>query len=238
MYAIDIMTRDVVTATPDTPVAELIRLMLARHIGAVPIVDGDRLVGIVTESDLIRRPELHTERRHFRWLWLFRTPASLAEEYVQSHGRHAGEVMAPDVVTVQDTTPADEIAALMERHGIKRLPVLRNGRLAGIVSRTDLMRALACRITDQVTMDDRRIRDAVLAELRSQPWGGEPAASQVTVRDGVVHLWGVYGAEAEHRARIVAAETIPGVREVVDHMEHWSPPDPLDRPNWPSPAPP
>lgn len=238
MQAIDIMTPGVITAAPDTPISELIRLMLSHHVSAIPILDGETLAGIVSEGDLIRRAELGSERRPSRWLELISSRAHLAADYVHTHGRMAREVMTSEVVTVADTTPIADIAALLEKHRIKRVPVLRDGKLLGIVSRANLLRALACSIGQPATVDDRRIRDAILGELRKQPWGGSPVETSVMVQDGVVHLWGYFDSEAERQARIVAAEATPGVRSVQDHMQHWTPPDPLDRPNWPRPAPP
>jgi CBS domain-containing protein len=238
MQAIDIMTPSVITATPDTPIGELIRLMLSHQVSALPIVDGTTLVGIVSESDLIRRAELGTEKRPSHWLELITSRAHLAADYVHTHGHTARQVMTAPVVTVADTTPVAEIAALLESRHIKRVPVLRDGQLVGIVSRANLLRALACRITQQVTTDDRTIRDRLLEELRTQPWGGALAQGNVVVQDGVVHLWGYVDSQAERAARIVAAEGIPGVRLVEDHTELWHTPDPLDRPNWPTPAPP
>lgn len=235
MQAIDIMTPSVITATPDTPIRELIGLMLSHHVSAIPILDGDALVGIVSEGDLIRRAELGTERPR-RWLELISSRAHLAAEYVHTHGRTAREVMSPHVITVAENTPIAEIAALLEKHRIKRVPVLRDGKLLGIISRANLLRALASSIAQPVAVEDRRIRDAVLAELRRHPWGGSPIETNVMVQDGVVHLWGYFDSEEEREARIVAAESIAGVRAVKDHMQHWTTPDLLDRPNWPSPG--
>ena len=234
MQAIDVMTPGVITATPDTPIVELIRLMLSHAVSAIPIVDGDRLVGIVSEGDLIRRAELGTERGPSYWRVLIRSTAQLAADYVHTHGRTAKEVMTTEVVGVADTAALAEIAALLETHSIKRVPVLRDGKLLGIVSRADLLRALAARIARPGAVDDRRIRDAILAELRAQPWGGDPPDSHVMVDDGVVHLWGYVDTDAERQARIAAAESTDGVRQVEDHMDQWTEPDPLDRPNWPS----
>ena len=126
---------------------------------------------------------------------------------------------------------------LLETKRIKRVPVLRAGKLLGVVSRIDLLRALAARIALPGAVDDRRIRDAVLAELRAQPWGGSPSDGNVMVQDGVVHLWGYVDSETGRQARIVAAEATAGVRRVEDHMQLWTTPDPLNRPNWPTPLP-
>lgn len=235
MQAIDIMTPSVITATPETPIRELIELMLSHHVSAIPIMHGDELVGIVSEGDLIRRTELGSERPH-RWLELISSRAHLAAGYVHSHGRFAREVMTTKVITVVESTPVAEIAALLEKHRIKRVPVLRDGSLLGIVSRANLLRALASSMAQPATVEDRQIRDAILAELRQQPWGGAPVETNVMVQDGVVHLWGYYDTEEEREARIVAAENTQGVRAVKDHMQHWTPPDLLGNPNWPSPG--
>ena len=234
MLAIDVMTPGVITATPDTPIAELIRLMLSHDLGAIPIVDRDTLVGIVSEGDLIRRAELGTEHAPSYWRVLIRTTAQLAADYVHTHGRTAKEVMSPTVISVADTAPLAEIVELMDTHDIKRVPVVRGTKLLGMVSRATLLRALAARIAQPGALDDARIRDAILAELRAQPWGGNPADGQVMVQDGVVHLWGTVDSEVERQARIVAAEATDGVRRVTDHMDKWTEPDPLNRPNWPS----
>jgi CBS domain-containing protein len=235
VLAVDIMTPDVITAAPDTPIAEVIRLMLSHHIGAIPILERDTLVGIVSDGDLIRRAELGTERRPSYWHVLMHSTAHLAAEYVHTHGRTAKEVMTAPVITVADSAPLVEIADLLEAKRIKSLPVMREGRVLGIVARGDLLRALAARISLPCAVDDERIRAAVLAELRAQPWGGAPTEGNVVVQDGVVHLWGYVDSAAARQARVAAAESIPGARGVEDHMEIWTPPDPLDRPNWPTP---
>lgn len=232
MQAIDIMTPGVITAAPDTPISELIRLMLTHRVSAIPIVEGDALVGIVSEGDLMRRAELGSERQPSSWLELISSRAHLAAAYVHTHGRHAREIMTADVITVADTTPVGEIARLLETKHIKRVPVLRDGKLIGIISRGNLLRALAARLAQPVAADDRRIRAAILAELRGQAWGGSTTESNVIVEDGVVHLWGYVNSETERQARVVAAENTPGVRAVEDHMALWHTPDPMDRPYW------
>ena len=233
LHAIDVMTPSVVTASPDTPIVELIGLMLAHNISAIPIVDGDALAGIVSEGDLIRRAELGTERGPSYWRVLLRSTAHLAADYAHSHGRTAKEVMTTKIVSVAETTPLAEIAELLDAHRIKCVPVLRDAKLVGIVSRTNLLRALAERIARPGKADDDRIRDAILAEMRAQPWGGDARDGDVMVLDGVVHLWGAVDSEAARHARIAAAESTDGVRRVEDHMADWVEPDPLNRPNWP-----
>jgi CBS domain-containing protein len=235
MRAADIMTPDVICAAPDTSLAELVRLMLDNHISAVPIVDNGSLVGIVTEGDLLHRVELGTDQRPARWLELFTSIDSLATDYARTHGRKASEIMTHNVVTAPETMPLTELAHLMETRRIKRVPVVRDGKLVGIVSRRNLLQALATRLSaPPVTTDDKTIREAFYSELRHQPWAA--GAVNAVVADGVVHLWGIAPDEAQRQAIVVAAESIPGVKAVEDHMDHPRTMDPLDRPNWPSPG--
>ncbi len=237
MHAADVMTPDVVSATPETPLAELVRLMLDNRISALPIVDGGRIVGIVSEGDLLRRAEAGAEPRPSRWLELVTSADRMAADYTRSHGRKAGEIMTRDVLTVTDTTPIAEVAHLLESKHIKRVPVTRDGKLVGIVSRRNVLQALATTLSAPPgTADDRTIRDAFYAELRHHAWAGGPSAVNAVVRDGVVHLWGIAPDEVLRQAIVVAAENVPGVRAVEDHMDRPRTIDPLDRPNWPSPA--
>jgi CBS domain-containing protein len=237
MLAADVMTPDVICGTPDTPVTELIRLMVDNRISAVPIVEDDRIVGIVSEGDLLRRAETGTEARPSRWLELITSSDRLAADYTRTHGRKAAEVMSHKVVTVTDTTPIAEVAHILEARHIKRVPVMRDGRLVGIVSRRNLLQALATRLSaPPVTADDRAIREAFYQELRRQTWAGAPNEINATVLEGVVHLWGVVPDDTLRQAIVVAAENISGVRAVEDHMDHPRVIDPMDRPNWPSPA--
>lgn len=240
MHAADIMTPDVVCATPDTPLSELIRLMLERDISAVPIVEGDKLVGIVSESDLMRRAETGTELRRSHWLEWITSSDQLASEYMKTHGVKAGEVMTREVITVDADTPLPDIVKLLESRGLKRVPVLRDGKLVGIISRRNLLQALASRMqTPVVNAADRTIRDAFYSQLAEQPWTDGSGAINAVVTDGVVHLWGYAPKGVRRQAVVVLAESIPGVRGVEDHLEE--PPhsyDPMDRPNWPRPAPP
>ena len=148
------------------------------------------------------------------------------------------DIMTQSVITAPPNATVEQLARTMLKHRIGAIPIVESGRLVGIVSRADTVRALASRGAAHTTEEDRLIRDAVLAELQSQPWGGAPTVAQIMVRDGVVHLWGVYTTEEERRARIEAAEAIPGVVGVEDHMDHGRPVDPLNLPNWPKPAPP
>ena len=237
MNAADIMTPDVVYATPETPLAELVRLMLDNRISALPIVQDGRVVGIVSEGDLLRRAEAGKEPRPSRWLELVTSTDRMAADYTRSHGRKADEIMTCDVMTVTDTTPIAEVARLLESKHIKRVPVTRDGRLVGIVSRRNVLQALASTLSaPTATADDRTIRDAFYAELRHHAWAGGPSAVNAVVCDGVVHLWGIARDEVLRQAIVVAAENVPGVRAVEDHMDRPRTVDPLDRPNWPTPV--
>ncbi len=221
MQAKDVMTTDVVTVAPDTPIEEIARLLLARRISGVPVVDaGGRLVGIVTEGDLMRRPEIEAERHRSWWLRLFGDPRADAAAYVRSHGARAEDVMTREVVTVTEDTTLGEIAQLLEERRIKRVPVVLGGRVVGIVSRANLLHALVARreaLAEPPPADDRVIREAVLATVRAQGWRSHGTLN-VIVRDGVVELWGVVESDQERAALRVAVEGVRGVREVRDHL--------------------
>lgn len=234
MRARDIMHRDVVTVTPETGLGAIARLLVEKRFGAVPVTDaGGRLVGIVSEADLLHREELGTERRRNRWLDAFASIETLANAYRSAHGRLARDVMARAVVTAGPDAPLSEIVDLMERRHIRRVPIVEAGldgseRLIGIVTRGDLVRALAtlipvpaAAVTD-CDLTDRHLRDMLLAELARQPWT-DKTEGNVTVLDGVVHLWGAVTNEAEARALVTASAGIPGVVAVRDHtfVAHW-----------------
>lgn len=220
MKAKDVMTPNVISIEPDASVLEALRLMLQHQISGLPVVDpnGD-LVGIVTEGDFLRRTETGTERKRPRWLEFLVGPGTLARDYVRSHARRVSEVMTYDVVTVSEETQLGDIVNLMERRRIKRVPVLREGRLVGIVSRANLLRALAS-VAAEIgpgLEGDEAIRDRVIAELDSQSFGPGQLID-VVVRNGVVELWGTVVDAAQRDAARVAAETVPGVKAVKSHI--------------------
>ncbi|HVC63173.1 MAG TPA: CBS domain-containing protein [Acetobacteraceae bacterium] len=221
MNAADIMTPDVITVRADTPLDQIVALMLENRISGVPVMTDDSIAGIVTEGDLLRRVELGTEPRRSHLLELVTGATPLAADYVRSHGRLASEVMTENVITVEDTTPIADIARLLEARRIKRVPVLRDGKLVGIVSRANLLRALATRLqaTPPPLADDRRIRAALLIELRRHKWGATVAQLDVTVEGGVVNLWGIVHSPEQKMAVRVTAENTPGVKRVEDHLE-------------------
>jgi CBS domain-containing protein len=220
MKAADVMTHPVVTIESDASVTTAVNLMLQNRISGVPVVDrAGKLVGIVTEGDFLRRTETGTEQRRPRWLEFLLGPGRGAGDYVKSHARRVAEVMTAEVLSVGLDTPLDEIVRLMERRHVKRVPVVENGKIVGIVSRANLLRVLAgvVREVAPASADDAALREAILAELRSQSWA-PLAGLDVTVRNGVVGLWGTILDERERDALRVAAENVPGVKSVEDHL--------------------
>jgi CBS domain-containing protein len=237
MIVADIMTRAQVTVSPETPLDEVIRLLLDKP-GALPVVEDGAVVGIVAEADLLRRAELGSEPRPTSWLGLFVSDTARAAAFVRGHGRLARDVMTHPAVTVAEDTPVGEVAALLEKRGISRVPVLREGRLVGMVGRSDLLRALASRLAPLParTEDDRQLREAIVTTIEDSGWLEGTADITIVVESGVVQLWGSVAGEAIHRALVLAVGEVPGVREVRDHLSPAQHPDPMDRPNWPSPA--
>jgi CBS domain-containing protein len=226
MRAMDVMTTNVITVDPDTSVQALATLLSERGISGVPVVGKDgRLVGIVSEGDLLHRAETGTERRtqrrRSRWFDTFAADQEAARDYVKAHGRTVREIMTREVISVSDTTELADIATLLETRRIRRVPVVRDGKLVGIVSRANLVRALAITKSEPETdadSDDRTIRQRLLAELQGHEWVHMWAAD-VIVRDRVVHLWfSDDRSDDERQALRVAAENIPGVREVQEHI--------------------
>jgi CBS domain-containing protein len=219
----DVMTFPVVSIDPESSVLEAVRIMLQRHISGLPVIDKrGRLSGMITEGDFLRRAETGTQRRRPRWLEFLLGPGRLAEEYTRSHGRKVHEIMTTNAVTVTEEVPLDEVVRLMEKRRIKRLPVVRGNEVIGIVSRANLVHALAglARDAKPTSSSDQAIRDRIVAELAGQSWA-PTSLINVIVRDGVVELWGSITDERERQAIIVAAENVPGVKAVEDHVE-WS----------------
>jgi CBS domain-containing protein len=216
----------VISVTPQTTIAEAAQLLLDNRISGLPVVDpGGAVVGIVTEGDLLRRVETGTQRRHSHWLEFLIAPGRLAREYTDANARAVDEVMSADVVSVTPGDPLPEVIRLMEHHHVKRLPVIEAGRLVGIVSRANLVRALLNSLAQlpgkpapgDAVAGDAEIEGRILAEIAKQPWG--PRASvDVKVRDGTVELYGTIIDERERTALRVLAENQPGVTAVRDHL--------------------
>jgi CBS domain-containing protein len=222
MKAMDVMVRDVITVSPDDGVEEAVKLLADCDVSALLVVDDDdTVIGIISEADLLRREEIGTEK-HRRWWLEAVTPATkLAEEFAKSHGRRVEEVMSTNVISASEDTPLAEIATLLERHRIKRVPILRDGRLVGIVSRGNLIQALASAEARpgvvSIADSDRSIRLELLDRLGEETWT-DFGERNVIVSGGVVHLWGLVGSAAEHKALLALAEGVPGVLGVSDEM--------------------
>lgn len=221
MKAADVMKAPVIWVVPETTIAEAARLMLKHGISGLPVMDQDAaVVGMLSEGDLLRRAETGTARLRARWLEFLIAPGRLAQEYVDAHARRVGEVMSTDVVSVHPEDDLAEVVRLMQKRRVKRLPVIENGKLVGIISRADLVSTLI-RLLPPAARDreliDSEIRDRILAEVETQPWA--PRASiEVKVEDGVVDLHGCITDERERTALEVLIENVPGVRQVHDHV--------------------
>jgi CBS domain-containing protein len=220
MKARDVMVSPVITVGENSTVGDVAKLLIAHHISAVPVVDdAGRLAGIVSEADLMRRKEAGTERPTSWWLAMISGDRALATEYVQSHATRVADVMTKDVETAHADTPLHEIADLFEEKHIKRVPIVNDaGDLVGIVSRANIIQAVAsARPKIEITAPDARIREKLIAELKKQSWSHVHKLN-VTVTNGVVDLWGFTQSEQERQAIRVAAESIPGVSAVNDHL--------------------
>ena len=219
MKARDVMVSPVITVKPSSSVKEVATTLLERRISAVPVVDDQgKLVGIISEGDLMHRSEAGTERQRSWWLLGWTGDETLAAEYVKAHARKVADVMTRNVITATPETPLHEIAALLERNSIKRVPIVKDGQLVGIVSRANLIQAVASTSKQlEIPLSDTTIRDKLLAHLTSQEWA-HTSLLNVTVSGGVVNLWGITNSDAERMAIRVAAESAPGVCDVNDNL--------------------
>lgn len=237
MKARDIMTPNVITVGPTTPVADIAKLLLERHISAVPVVDEKgRVLGIVSEGDLMRRPETGTERHASWWLSMWLDHETLAQRYTKSHGLDAQAVMTHPAVTVSEDTSLADVAEILERKRIKRVPVVRGDQLVGIISRANIIQRLAVskdKVGAEIDHNDSRIRRELLDILQREPWVSTTTIN-IVVDSGIVYFYGVIASEAERKALAVAARNVKGVRAVEDHLHvrgelkghyepyHWS----------------
>ena len=218
MLAKDVMTTPVMTVRPDAEVREIAALLLECGISGVPVVDeAGRVLGIVSEGDLINRADAGTRHRRSWWLEVLKSEEEQSRDYLRSHGRRAEDVMTRDVIAASEDTPISEIAALLEKHRVKRVPVLRDGRLVGIVSRANLLQGFAlAEPAAPVAQDDRDLRKRLLQAFKE---AGLPMHQvNVTVRDGVVRLWGWVDADVQRQAARAAVEATAGVRRLEDHL--------------------
>ncbi len=217
MLVKDIMTRRLITAGPDTTVAELARLMAENRIGGIPIVNSDGvLVGVVTERDLLRRAEIGTEEKPSWWLRLLLGEDALARDFTRSHGRHAKDVMSNWPITIEPDQPLVKAATAMAERDVARLIVVENGRPIGILARSDLVRAIASAPNPVSVADDADLQARILDSLAAA--GLSPHAITVVVSDGKVHLWGAVPTAAVRDAVRAAAEEIAGADNIEDHL--------------------
>jgi CBS domain-containing protein len=220
MRAKDVMTRDVHMIAPDADVRAAARIMAEAGVSALPVVDARQsLVGIVSEGDLLRRAELRTTPRRSWWLEIFFAPETLAQDYIKSHAPKVRDVMSSPVISVTEETPLAALAALLSRHGIKRVPVLRDGTVVGVVSRADLVKALARQSGESAAeVSDGAIRNTFLQRYKAQPWTPAGGGVGFSVSGGVVSLTGIVAAKEQREALTVMAQTIPGVVKVENEI--------------------
>lgn len=220
MRAHEAMTRDVVTVTSETPVADIAALLVRHRISAVPVVaDDNKVVGIVSQTDLSHRGETGTEKRRKWWLEMFADPDTRAREYIKSHGLTADDVMTRFVVSVSQQATLAEVAEILDTHRIRQVPVIDDGRLVGMISRSDLVRKLAeVKIgASSVRPDNGALQQAIWTELKAQPWL-KSAYINLTVQDGIVELWGAVDSNEQRRALRILVEGVRGVQRVEDRV--------------------
>lgn len=220
MKTADIMTTSVVCIRPEATVLEAARLLLGERISALPVVDAaGRLQGIVSEGDLIHRAEIGSEKSISRWKALFEEDATLARDYLKAHGRTVADVMSHPVVMVEEDTELSVVAARLDEFSIKRLPVMRDGKVVGIVSRANLLQALISTPAAPAapTPDDATLRSQILLKLDREPWSPS-LVHNIIVQDGNVEIWGHADSAAQCEACRVLAAGIPGVKAVTNHM--------------------
>ena len=223
MQARDIMTTPVVTAELDTPVVEIASRLLERRISALPVVDAQgRVVGVVSEGDLMRQPQAGGQRHVAWWLTMFAGSEEQAREFIKSHGLLASDVMTGNPITVEEEASLEEIATLLEKHRIKRVPVLREGKLVGIVSRANLLQGIVARQrAPQASADDHVIRQQVSEAMRNS--GVDARFVDVQVAADIVSLWGATNSEVESKAIVLAAQAVSGVKRVDSHLGVFPP---------------
>jgi CBS domain-containing protein len=220
MNASDVMTVRVITIEPDATVQAAAKLMLERGISALPVVDkSGRLIGIISEGDLVRRTETGTERKPSWWLNFISGTDQLAYDFVKAHGTKVSDVMTREVVVAKPDTPLRDVARLLESNRIKRVPVVEEDLVIGVVSRANLLQALASAKPRQgaTQPSDADLRDTIIDRLSAQPWS-HPSLLNPIVTDGVVDLWGMVLTPTEHDAVRVLVEETPGVRGVNSHL--------------------
>lgn len=220
MKALDVMSSPVIAVSPEADVVDAVQLMLRNRISGLPVVDErHRLVGLLSEADLLRRPEMGTTRKQTPWFDAFFGPAKSAREYVRSHGLKVRDVMTHKPITIDGGARLDEVVHLMETRGVKRLPVTRRGKVAGIVTRADLLRVFASvhRDASRTLKSDIEIRRRILEDIAAQSWSSG-AVVDVVVRKGTVDLWGTIMDASQREALTTLARSVRGVKRVYDHL--------------------
>lgn len=224
MKASDVMTSKVISIGPEATLGDMIQLMLKYRISGLPVVAKDgKLVGMITEGDCLHRVETGTEEKRSFWRDLLIGSETLANEYIRSHGRKVSEVMTADPISVAPETDLSEVIHILEKNRIKRVPVIKDGKLVGILSRANLLQALSGLVRNaDVDQSDTQIRKGVIDALGALPWAANEFLN-VTVHDGLVDLWGCYTAYRQDEAAIIAAENVPGVKLVRSHLSWVDP---------------
>jgi CBS-domain-containing membrane protein len=221
MKASNVMVTDVITVKSDANVHDVAGILLTNRISGVPVVDDSgKIIGMVSEGDLLRRREAGTGHDRSWWLQILMGRELLAAEYLKEHSPKVADVMTRPVVTAEPDTPLTEIATLLERHRIKRVPITRDGNIGGIVSRANLIQALATyrqKVSAAQPVADTELREKVVSRLKSEPWV-RPSLVNVTVTDGTVDLWGIVDSQVEKKALRAAVEITPGVKAVNDNV--------------------
>ncbi|MBY0322732.1 MAG: CBS domain-containing protein [Reyranella sp.] len=220
MHAKDVMTGSVICINVGDSIFDAAELLLGARVSAVPVVDDkNAVVGIVSEADLVRRAEIGTAPKK-NWLArLLASDVSAANDFAAAHTQRVADVMTKEVVTAGPDAPLRELVELMERHGIKRIPIVRDGALVGVVSRADLLCALLSREPDRplTQPSDTALRQAVIEAVEKRAWSSR-WPTHVFASGGVVDLWGFVDDDATRKAYGVAAENVPGVRGVNNHL--------------------
>jgi CBS domain-containing protein len=225
MQAKDIMTRDVATVSPSANVREIAKLMASKRLSGLPVVTSDgRPVGMLTASDLLHRVETGTEKRSSWFTSFFSNPDDMARQYAKAHGLKAHEVMSRHVISVRDDADLSEVADVLDRNRLKRVPVVRDGSLVGIVSRSDLVRVLSEASVGQAIApsDDAAVQNAIWQAIRKQTWLNSGYVN-ITVKDGVVEAWGMVGSQEQRNALMVLVEEAAGAARVEDHLKVGTP---------------
>ncbi len=220
MKAQEVMTRGVITVTPATAVREVAALLAEKHISGVPVVAEDgHVVGIVSESDLLHRAEIGTEKPRKSWLRAFADPDRLAREFAKTHGMQVDDVMSRHIVSVAEDTELQDVVNLLEKHNLKRLPVIKDGKLVGLITRGDIVRALSKKAMERIVtpVTDSDLQAQILEKMKKSKWLLDSYIN-LTVTDGVVEMWGMAVSEDQRKALKVLINETPGVKRIDDRL--------------------